>query len=285
MSDRRAPWSTPVERRSVLVGAAAGAAALAAGTHASLGAPARAEAAGAPNPWQGFEAPVRSYPKNFIEQNVPVAMDDGVILRVDVWYPADESGAKVPGEFPVIVTSHCYGKALLSAMADYSRYGYVVVVADARGTGASEGSFGILDEREARDAYNVVEWAGTQPFSTGKVGVEGFSYLGSSSAMTAATRPPHLVAANFGGAPTDLYRTFTTQGGNWSSSSALWFLLELLGVAPLPFVLDAKDDGTALVPRDPTTDIATFLKRVQTDGSGIPFRFRELQRILDGTNN
>ncbi len=186
--------------------------------------------------------------KTFIEQNVPIRMDDGVTLRADVWFPAHPNGAKAAGRYPVVVTTHCYGKSLLAAMADYTKYGYIVVVADARGTGAYEGRFGLLDEREARDAYNVVEWAGTQPFSTGKVGVDGFSYLGASSAMTAAKRPPHLAAANFGGAPTDPYRTFITQGGNWSSSSALWFALELMGVAPPPFSLNPNEPSLLLVP-------------------------------------
>ncbi len=279
--------STPLEnklfgRRSMLAGTAAAAAALMAGGQLSRAGLSGADPAGA---WAGFQAPVRSFPNTFIEQNVPIPMDDGVIIRSDVSYPADDTGAKAPGQFPVIVTTHCYGKSLLSAMADYSRYGYVVVVADVRGTGASDGTFGILDDREARDGYNIVEWAGTQPFSTGKVGVDGFSYLGSSSAKTAATRPPHLVAANFGGAPTDLYRTFTTQGGNWTSSSALWFVLELMGVAPLPFALNSNSGAIDIVPRNPTTDIATFLTRLQADGSGLPFRFQELGRLLDESNN
>ncbi|MEV5840228.1 CocE/NonD family hydrolase [Nocardia sp. NPDC052112] len=278
MTDRIPLSQRPIGRRSMLAGAAASAAALFAGTQIARAGRSQANPVGA---WSGFRAPVRSFPKTFIEQNVPIPMDDGVIIRVDVWYPADESGAKAPGQFPVIVTSHCYGKSLLSAMADYSRYGYVVVVADVRGTGASDGSFGILDEREARDGYNIVEWAGTQPFSTGKVGVDGFSYLGSSSAKTAATRPPHLVAANFGGAPTDLYRTFLTQGGNWTSSSALWFVLELLGVAPLPFALNSNDGTIDITPRNPVADIATLIARFQADGDGLPFRFQQLGRILD----
>ncbi|MFC8529961.1 CocE/NonD family hydrolase [Nocardia sp. NPDC057227] len=277
----RNPWSRPVGRRSVLVGTALGATALLAGSQLRFAGRSRAEGA---DPWAGWQPPVQSFPNTFIEQNVPIPMDDGVTIRADVWYPADESGAKVPGRYPVVVTTHCYGKALLGAMADYSRYGYVVVVADSRGTGASEGSFGLLDDREGADAYAIVEWAGTQPFSTGKVGVDGFSYLGATAAKTAATRPPHLAAANFGGAPTDPYRTFITQGGNWSSSSALWFALELLGVAPLPFTLNSYG-GLDVQPRNPTTDIATFLTRLQTDGSSIPYRFAELQRLIDGSNN
>lgn len=279
-------WDKPFSRRSMLAGTAAAGALTAASLYGLMpGMSSRASAATRDQrAWAGFQAPVRSFPKTFIEQNVPIVMDDGVIIRIDVWYPADDSGQKVPGRFPVVVTSHCYGKSLLGAMADYSRYGYVVVVADARGTGASEGVMGILDEREAKDAYNIVEWAGTQDFSTGKVGVDGFSYLGSSSAMTAATRPPHLAAANFGGAPTDLYRTFTTQGGNWTSSSALWFALEFLGVAPLPFVLN-PNDGPSIAGRNPVTDIATMISRLRADGSSVPFRFQELSRIIDESNN
>lgn len=286
-STDRASWTTrPVSRRGMLAGSAAvGAATAALWSGATALAPGHAGAvpSGRPNPWRGFTPPVRQFTKTFIEQNVPIRMDDGVTLRADVWYPAHRNGAKASGRFPVVVTTHCYGKSLLAAMADYTKYGYIVVVADVRGTGASEGRFGILDEREAKDAYNVVEWAGTQPFSTGKVGVDGFSYLGASSAMTAATRPPHLVAANFGGAPTDLYRTFVTQGGNWSSSSALWFALELMGVAPLPFALNSNEPS--LTPRNPTTDIATFISRLRDNGSSVPYRFQELSRLIDESNN
>lgn len=284
MNERPSLWKTQFSRRRLIAGTAVGAGAAVLSTLPPAPFAGRAHAQET-NPWNGFTAPTRSYEKTYIEQNVPIRMDDGVTLRVDLWFPAHENGTKVDGRFPVIVTSHCYGKAIISAMADYSRYGYVVVVVDSRGTGASEGSFGILDEREARDAYEIVEWAGTQPFSTGKVGVDGFSYLGSSAAMTAATRPPHLAAANFGGAPTDLYRTFTTQGGNWTSSSALWFALEFLGVAPLPFSLNGNGGAIDIVPRNPTTDLTTFIGRLQADGSSIPFRLRELQRIIDETNN
>ncbi|HNP56226.1 CocE/NonD family hydrolase [Gordonia sp. UBA7599] len=243
----------------------------------------QAHAAPTSNPWLGFKAPVKTHPRTAIEQNIPVKMDDGVTLRVDVRYPADRNGRKAKGKFPVVLTSHVYGKALAAAMVDYSKYGYIVVTADVRGTGASEGKLGILDDREAKDAYNLVEWAGTQPFSTGKVGVEGFSHLGATAAMTAAMRPPHLAAVSFGGAPTDLYRTFTTQGGNWTSSSALWFALQMMGVAPLPMALDGSEP--AIHPRYPTTDIGTFIARLQADGSSVPFRFQELRRMMDESNN
>ena len=91
-----------------------------------------------------------------------------------------------------------------------------------RGTGASEGTFIVLDDREARDGYLVVEWAARQQWSSGSVGVTGFSYMGASATHTAEVRPPSLKAIFNGGSPTDVYREFFAAGGVWSYSSVLW---------------------------------------------------------------
>lgn len=230
--------------------------------------------------WEGFVAPRPAFAKKSVDANVGIVMDDGVVLRADVYVPALEDGSRAPGRFPVIVTTHCYGKTAIQSTVDYSRYGYAHVVVDVRGTGSSEGRFGILDDREARDAYNIVEWAAVQSFSDGNVGVEGFSYLGASSAMTAATRPPHLKAAAIGGAPTDIYRTFTAQGGHWASSSFLWFLLELTGIAPLPLSVDSDGPSPHVV-----EDLQALLGRVLESGTGVPYRIVQLLSVANGDNN
>jgi predicted acyl esterase len=96
------------------------------------------------------------------------------------------------------------------------------VLVDVRGTGASEGTFIVLDDREARDGYLVVEWAARQQWSSGSVGVTGFSYMGASATHTAEVRLPSLKAIFNGGSPTDVYREFFAAGGVWSYSSVLW---------------------------------------------------------------
>lgn len=258
---------------------AAGAATAAAVAGKRGAAKSRPPLAPGPSPWEGFVAPKPSYPHIVIERNVPIEMEDGVILRADVRYPADAKGEKAPGPFPVVVTSHCYNKGIIPTMTNYPAYGYVLVVVDVRGTGCSDGKWGILDDRECQDAYNIIEWAGTQPFSNGKVGVEGFSYLGASSALTAATRPPHLVAASFGGAPTDRYRTILTQGGNPASSAILWFILEMMGIAPTPFTLEARD-GFKIIAKNPLKELGIFARRLLLNGSSIPFRFKLFFGVL-----
>lgn len=231
--------------------------------------------------WAGYVKPLQSFQKKAIQANVDIPMDDGVRLRADIYYPALSDGSKAPGRFPVVVVDTCYGKSSY-ALTGYGGgatlfplYGYVLVVVDARGTGASEGAFTVLDKREQRDGYDIVEWAAKQPFSDGRVGAAGFSYMGTSSTMIAATNPPSLKAAVSGGAPLDIYRTFLTQGGNWSSSSVLWFLLELLGTTPLPFVIE----GNELLWHDPKVEIDTLLKRTAENGNSIPFRLEQVKNL------
>lgn len=97
-----------------------------------------------------------------VEQNLEVPMDDGVVLRVDVKYPVDrQSGEAAPGPFPSLLTQTPYGKNLLDSpvrqfmggsIEDYLvQRGYIAVIADVRGRGASDGDFAIWSERESRD--------------------------------------------------------------------------------------------------------------------------------------
>lgn len=175
------------------------------------------------------------------EWNVPVPMRDGVRLRVNVFRPA------TGGPWPVIVCAHPYGKddiplhhrtrrgyrssvqyrlmrtAPLTHTAwtswespdpgHWVRRGYVVVNADLRGWGSSEGVPTVLSEQEGRDVHDLIEWAGTQPWSTGRVGMSGVSYLAISQWAGAAERPPHLAAICPWEGFTDCYRNFARPGG------------------------------------------------------------------------
>ena len=65
-------------------------------------------------------------------------------------------------------------------MVDPERWvpeGFVVIQVDSRGTGRSEGYLDPFGPVETRDFYEWIEWAGTQPWSNGKVGLIGVSYL------------------------------------------------------------------------------------------------------------
>ncbi len=166
-----------------------------------------------------------------IERNVAVPMRDGARLYADVFRPATER----PGPPIVIWTpygKHWYGALELdpntAVRADMlSRYatfegadplywvplGYVVVNVDARGTWYSEGTSTFLSPEEAESFYDVIEWAGVQPWSTGKVGLTGVSYLSQSQWKTAALQPPHLAAMNIWEGWSDTYREVARHGG------------------------------------------------------------------------
>lgn len=99
------------------------------------------------------------------------------------------------------------------ALRSLLRAGYVVAVADIRGKGASFGARrGFQDRTEALDGYDLVEWLARQPFSTGKVGMIGCSYLGGTTFHTASTTPPSLKAVFIGATDLDKY-AFVRNGG------------------------------------------------------------------------
>jgi len=91
--------------------------------------------------------------------------------------------------------------------------GYAVVVIDVRGTWFSEGTAHFLAPEEAQDFYDAIEWAGTQPWSNGKVGLSGVSYLAQLQWRVAELNPPHLAAINPWEGFTDWYREFAYHGG------------------------------------------------------------------------
>jgi predicted acyl esterase len=104
--------------------------------------------------------------------------------------------------------------------------GYAVVNADLRGGGASEGTAALFSDQEAEDYYELIEWAGGQPWSSGRVGLAGVSYLAISQYKVAALRPPHLAAICPWEGFTDLYRDFARPGGVLESGfSSIWSTL------------------------------------------------------------
>lgn len=134
-----------------------------------------------------------------------VAMADGTKLAVDVVLP---EGA---GPFPVVLMQTRYWRSFALKVPENPgrvpkgprepivdalvRAGYGVVVADVRGTGASEGAWPHpFGEQEARDGAELIEWVSKQPFCNGRVGATGLSYEGTTALLTAATNHPALKA-------------------------------------------------------------------------------------------
>jgi putative CocE/NonD family hydrolase len=127
-----------------------------------------------------------------IEFDRRVKMRDGVELSADVYRP------DAPGRFPVILSRTPYnkvagGKVAVDRAGYFVRRGYVVVVMDVRGRGDSDGKF-VPWRQEGRDGYDAIEWCAAQPWSSGKVGTLGGSYLGYNQWMAAVEQPPHLTA-------------------------------------------------------------------------------------------
>ncbi len=174
-----------------------------------------------------------------IEWDVPIEMDDGIVLRADIFRPDAE------GRYPVILTYGPYGKGLafqegwknawdrLVAMhpnvlegtsATYANFetvdpekwvpdGYVIVRVDSRGAGRSPGFLDPKSVRETKDLHDCIEWAGTQPWSNGKVGLNGISYFATNQWYVAPLQPPHLAAMCVWEGASDYYRENTHHGG------------------------------------------------------------------------
>lgn len=182
--------------------------------------------------------------------DVPVKVRDGTTLRVNVFRPENET------RVPVIMSAHPYGKDRIPARTRSGRgvnaqyrvspqphgielskwtnweapdpaiwvpQGYAVVNADLRGGGTSEGTADLFSDQEAVDYYDLIEWAGTQDWSSGRVGLDGVSYLAISQYKVAALGPPHLAAICPWEGFSDIYRDFARPGGiRETGFSTLW---------------------------------------------------------------
>ena len=156
--------------------------------------------------YKGYSQPVYD---GWERTSFHIPMRDGTRLAMDLFRPTRGGigGGVATERLPVIWTANRYQRAKLYEgmlytmldnfgwLADLVRHGYVVAVVDVRGSGASFGTFGgQFNRQETQDSYDVTEWLGTQPWSSGKVGMYGGSYLGITQYMAAGQVPPHLAA-------------------------------------------------------------------------------------------
>jgi predicted acyl esterase len=188
-----------------------------------------------------------------IDWDVPVEMDDGLVLRADVFRPRPD------GSFPVILSYGPYGKGLAFQegypdqwrlmttqhpdveAGSSNRYqnwevvdpekwvpdGYAVVRVDSRGCGRSPGYVDVFSPRETDDLVACIEWAGTQPWSTGKVGLNGISYYAINQWHAASRRPRHLAAMCVWEGAADFYRDMTHHGGILSTFWENWYDMQV----------------------------------------------------------
>lgn len=121
--------------------------------------------------------------------HVRVAMRDRVLLDTNVFYPAGS------GKFPTILLRTPYGKGsdLPAGYQSFINHGYAVVMQDVRGRYGSGGVFDVMNQ-EGPDGYDTLNWIAEQPWSDGKVGMIGGSYLGIAQWQVALLNNPHLKA-------------------------------------------------------------------------------------------
>jgi predicted acyl esterase len=188
-----------------------------------------------------------------IEWDAPIPMDDGLSLSADVFRP------RTAGPHPAILSYGPYAKGLAFqdgypsawqrmvaehpdvASGSSNRYqswevadpekwvphGYACVRVDSRGAGRSPGFIDHFSPRETRDLYNCIEWAGTQSWSNGKIGLSGVSYYAINQWHVASLQPPHLAAMCVWEGAADWYRDMTHHGGILSTFWANWYDMQV----------------------------------------------------------
>jgi predicted acyl esterase len=168
-----------------------------------------------------------------MERDVALKMRDGTTIYTDVFRPAAE------GQYPALVAWSPYGKDLggqwlddvkgragvpLEWVSELQKFegpdpafwvskGYVVLNPDPRGAYNSEGNISYWGRQLAEDGYDFIEWGAKQPWSNGKLGMAGNSWLCVSQWFIAAECPPHLAAIAPWEGFTDHFRDTGNRGG------------------------------------------------------------------------
>ena len=206
-----------------------------------------------------------------VQNGAPMKTRDGVTLFADIYRP------RADGKFPVILMRTPYDKAASWAVSpsyQIATHGYVVVVQDVRGRYTSEGEWYTF-RHESADGYDTVEWVAALPYSNGKVGMMGGSYVGATQMLTAIAHPPHLAGICPVVTASNYHDGWTYQSGaleqwfdqNWSTQLAtntLWRLIAkntnaLLAAPVLPLThYPAFNYASLPAGADATAQLATY---------------------------
>jgi uncharacterized protein len=196
-------------------------------------------------------------PSGAFRESRYVTVRDGTRLAMNLYRPAVD-GRPVTTPHPVVFAFTPYrarfrnadgqvnelGQFTTFGLADLTAHGYVIAIADIRGKGASFGARrGFQDRTEARDGYDLVQWLAQQPWSSGKVGMVGCSYLGGTTVHVASTAPPALKAIFTGATDLDKYM-FVRRGGITAQFNTRPDEPLSDDLASLP--MDADSDGSLL---------------------------------------
>lgn len=169
------------------------------------------------------------YPVRF-DADVEIKMRDGTMTKADVFRP-DSSGG-----FPTLLSRTPYDKSApmnrtgtIDAVRAAAR-GYSVVIQDVRGRYTSDGPFNTFFN-EIDDGYDSVEWVASQPWSSGKVGMFGVSYVGATQWLAAKAKPPSLAGLAPGVTAADYHEGWAWQGGAFELGFNLSWSIGALGGA------------------------------------------------------
>ena len=191
-----------------------------------------------------------------IDWDVAIPMSDGVVLRADIFRPLGDK------QVPVIMSYGPYAKGLDFRVGYKSQWarvveavpeilegssnkyqnwelvdperwvpeGYACIRIDSRGAGRSPGLLDCWSPQETQDFHECIEWAGTQSWSNGKVGINGISYYAMNQWTVAATQPPHLAALCIWEGSSDYYRELCRHGGILCDFLNSWYNRQVLTV-------------------------------------------------------
>lgn len=167
------------------------------------------------------------------ERDVAITLRDGTVIYADIFRPVEE------GNYPAIMAWSPYGKQIGGQWLDdlpnrtgvtvsqtsqlekfegpdpayWVNQGYVIINPDKRGAYSSEGNLHFWGHADSKDGYDVIEWAATQPWSNGKIGMSGNSWLTVSQWFIASEMPPHLAAIAPWEGFSDHFRESSHRGG------------------------------------------------------------------------
>jgi uncharacterized protein len=222
-----------------------------------------------------------------IDWDAAIPMDDGIVLRCDVFCPERD------GRYAVLLSAGPYAKSLAfqerapyawdrlvskhpevmaGSSCKYANWevvdpeqwvpnGYAVVRVDVRGTGHSPGYVDPWSARATRDLYECIEWAAAQPWSNGKVGLNGISYFAMNAWQVASLQPPHLAAICIWEGGADFYRDVTHHGGIFCEFLTNWYPRAVIAVQHGVGERGARSRVTGdLVAGPPTLPEATLAK-------------------------
>ena len=200
------------------------------------------------------------------QQSVMVSMRDGVRLATDVYKPKN-----VAEPLPTILIRLPYNKATYRGAtvpaAYFASHGYAVAVQDVRGKFASEGQYRVY-EGDMTDWSDTFDWIAKQPWSTGRIGTYGCSYLGEGQIIAAQQRHPRHIAAIAQAAGGNIGRVGRRREF-WGSVEGGAFSISInFGWMP---VFASTDKGARPMPN---VDLATFFRTLpvidMTDRAGSP---------------